>query len=260
MKIRFAQLADAQEITLLTKAGFTKELLSAMIYGCSGIDDFLKSQISIPLGIADTVYIVAESDGVVVGFVEFRIYVESIFLNYIGISPLIRQQGLASKLLRQAVLLVRNKHHKIMSLDVFSDNIVAKKWYEKLGFTAEFNTGWYKISQAINGDKDVEQAKVSGFTQARLCYKKFGFSQFTITTNSGSYAVGMLGQEWFRVTQIQLLSDAAALSCLNSIDSDRNILGLFRDTDQDKLPKDAVCFCRPIRMNTQLDTFEKNIF
>ena len=73
MKIRYAEPADATAIVSLTKAGFRQELLNAMIYGCNGIVEFLERQISIPLEITDTVYIVAEHDDVVVGFVEFKI-------------------------------------------------------------------------------------------------------------------------------------------------------------------------------------------
>jgi ribosomal protein S18 acetylase RimI-like enzyme len=260
MKIRYAEPADATAIVSLTKAGFRQELLNAMIYGCNGIVEFLERQISIPLEITETVYIVAEQDDVVVGFVEFKIYSESIFLNYIGTSPQFRHKGLALKLFDHAVLMVRTKHHKRITLDVFSDNVVAKSWYERLGFTAEYNSGWYRIVQSDVGEGDHQQGRVSGYSQSNLCYAEFGFSQFNITTADGHYGVGMLGQEWFRVTQLELLFDAAALSCLNLIDSNRVILGLFRETDQTKLPLGAVCFCRSIRMNIQIDRFGQNIF
>ncbi len=260
MKIRYAKSADAMAIVGLANAGFEKELLSAMIYGCSGIVRFIKRQISIPISIADTVFIVAENDGVVIGFVEFRVYLESIFLNYIGTSPIARNQGLATTLLGQSISMVRTKHHMKISLDVFSENIVAKNWYEKLGFIAEFKAGWYKVSQSDICENTNEEAKVSGYSQSSLCYNEFGFSQFTLTSGTGSYSVGMLGKEWFRVTQIELFSDVTALCSLNLIDSNRNILGLFKEIDQAKLPADAACFCRSIRMNIQLDIFEKNIF
>jgi ribosomal protein S18 acetylase RimI-like enzyme len=260
MEIRYAVPADAKAIVSLTEAGFRKELLNAMIYGCNGVTGFLERQISIPLEIADTVYIIAESDDVVVGFVEFRIYSDSVFLNYIGTSPQARHKGLATKLLGQGLLMVRTKHHKRMSLDVFRDNIVAQSWYEKLGFTAEYNAGWYKLAQEEIDDSNNLQGRVSGYSQSNLCYDEFGFSQFNITTAKGSYSVGMLGQEWFRVTQSELLFDASALFCLNSIDINRSILGLFKENEQAKLPSGAVCFCRSIRMNIELDMFEKNIF
>lgn len=259
MKIRYAEPADVKAIVSLAEAGFRRELLNAMIYGCNGIAGFLECQISIPLEIADTVYIVAESDGIVVGFVEIKIYSESIFLNYIGTSPHNRHKGVATKLLGCAVLMVRTKHHKRMTLDVFNENIIAKSWYEKLGFTEEYNAGWYKVVQAELGEGDNLKGRVSGYSQSNLCYDQFGFSQFNITTAEGHYGVGMLGQEWFRVTQFELLFDAAALSCLNLIDANRSILGLFKEADQAKLPRGTVCICRSIRMNIQLDIFEKNI-
>ena len=260
MKIRYAQPADALAIAGLTKLGFKQELLSAMIYGCDGIVSFLERQISIPIQIADTVFIVAENDGVVIGFVEFRIYYKSFFLNYIGISPQARKQGLATNLLGQAALMVRTKHHKKLSLDVFSDNVAANNWYEKLGFIAEFKAGWYKISQSDICEGINEEAKVSGYSQSSLCYNEFGFSQFTLTSAIGTYSIGMLGKDWFKVSQIELFSDASALYTLYLIDSSRSILGLFKENDHAKLPEGAVCFCRSIRMNIQLETFEKNIF
>ena len=260
MKIRYAEPSDAKVIVSLTVSGFRKELLNAMIYGCNGIVNFLERQISIPLNMSDTIYIVAEIDEIVVGFVEFKIYPENIFLNYIGTSKQVQHKGLATKLLGKSVSMVRTKYHKRMILDVFSDNVVAKYWYKKLGFTEEYNAGWYKILQKELDEGDFLQGKVSGFSQSNCCYDEFGFSHFNITTAAGNYNVGMLGEEWFRVTEIELLFDYAALSCLNSIDSSRSILGLFNEIDQSKIPVDAVCFCRSIRMSIPLDMFERNIF
>lgn len=260
MKIRYADPADATAIVSLAKAGFRQELLNAMIYSCSGIVEFVERQISIPQEFTDTVYIVAESNKIVVGFVEFKIYSESIFLNYIGTSPEFRHKGLGLKLFGESVLMIRTEYHKSISLDVFSDNVVARSWYERLGFAQEYNLGWYRILQPNRCEADHQQGRVSGYSQSKLCYEKFGFSHFNVATAKGEYAIGMLGQEWFRVTQSQVLFDGAALSCLNLIDSNRVILGLFKEKDLSQFPLSADCFCHSIRMNIQLDRFSKNTF
>jgi ribosomal protein S18 acetylase RimI-like enzyme len=257
MVIRFANCQDSHGIAALAGSGFKDEISGAIIYGADGIEAYLKSQISIESNINDSVYIVAENDNKIVGFVEFRNGFDCLFLNFIGISSLSRNKGVAKKLLKQAVIMSRSINHKKISLDVFSDNEIARKWYMNLGFIPEYTTNWYRIKQTVKFTDFV--AKVSGFSQSKICYSSFGFSQFTLNTIADTYSIGFLGDKWFRVTQPEILIDVDALACLNSIDPNRHILGLFRDDINQVLPSNSELFCSSIRMSLEIGIFEKNI-
>jgi ribosomal protein S18 acetylase RimI-like enzyme len=257
MVIRFANCQDAHGIAALAASGFKDEVSGAMIYGADGIENYLKSQLSIESNINDSVYIVAEDVNVIVGFVEFKNGFDCLFLNFIGISSLLRNKGIAKKLLKQSFFMARSINHKKISLDVFSDNQIAKNWYVNLGFTPEYTTNWYKIKQ-IEKCRDFI-ARVSGYSQSKICYSNFGFSQFTLNTVANTYSIGVLGGKWFRVTQPEFLNDKDGLACLSSIDPNRYILGLFRDDIQQVLPSHSVLFCSSIRMNLEIEAFEKNI-
>lgn len=257
MIIRFANCLDAHGIAVLVGSGFKDEISGAMIYGADGIETYLKSQLSIASNINDSVYIVAEDVNTIIGFVEFRNGFDYLFLNFIGISSLSQNKGVAKKLLRQAVVMASSINHRRISLDVFDDNEIAKSWYINLGFTPEYITNWYRIKQTVKCTDFI--AKVSGYSQSQICYSSFGFSQFTVNTIADTYSVGLLGNKWFRVSQPEILNDVDALACLNSIDPNRYILGLFRVDIHQNLPSNGVLFCSSIRMSLDIESFEKNI-
>jgi len=248
--IRLASCIDAPKIVSLVRKSFNSRILNAMIYGCAGITQYLKSQISIPSGLSDTVYVVAESGGVIVGCVELRLLGDTIFLNYICTSRKMRNKGLGKKLLKKAVLIVKCRNHRRMALDVFADNHVAKQWYSKLGFARNYTTGWYSFPVVYK--KTGLVGKVSGFPQADLCHARFGFSQFSVHASKNSYSVGRLGNDWFRVTQKEILQDAEAVNTLAKLDARRKILGLFCVSKGQTLPRGADVLCESERMTVDL--------
>lgn len=255
-RIRPANASDSDQIVGLIRDSFDKEILSAMLYGCKGIGPYIQEQISIPDDLSDTRYFVAEDADSISGCTELRLLKDTIFLNYICTSQQKREKGLGNKMLYQAIEYVRNNAHSKMSLDVFVDNTVARQWYEKLGFRAEYRIDWWKIPFVADSSMP---GKVSGYPQATKCYNEWGFSQFTAMTQAGSYTVGCLGPSWFRVTDPALLSDKSALSCLKTLDPDRMILGLFRDDGSFTVPDNAKKFCVSARMTIALDELFQNL-
>ena len=257
IKIRYAEKRDVCRIIEIVKQGFDNILLDAMIYGCKGIDKYLSYQFELPQSLSDKVYIVAENSDGVMGFVEFRIYPDTLFLNYIGIDKSSRKNSLASYLLNQSELMIRKKCHKKMQLDVFFDNQIAKNWYEKIGFTSITSSNWLSVS--FEAESKLKNAKISDFPQAILCSEKFGFSEFLLSTPIRTYNIGLLGDKWFRVTQSQIFHDSDALSGLKKLSDTRKILALCNDEDLDNIPSHAEHFCRPIRMSISLDKLEREM-
>jgi len=257
MIIRPACENDADLIVKLIQQSFDKNMLNSMIYGCHGMGSYVRRCISIPETIADTFYVVAEDAGHIVGCIELRFIGRIVFLNYICTSACIRTKGLGRELLRKSIQMINPSSYDKMNLDVFHDNLVAKSWYEKLGFTCEYSTNWWSIP-FIAGER-VDAGKISGLAQAEVCQSEFGFSQFSLNTAMASYVVGRLGRDWFRICQESLLTDEQALATLGLLDPDRKILGLFNESANLDFLEAAKPFCRSARMTVGLDLLIHNL-
>lgn len=222
--IRLANANDADGIAQLMKDGYDPKMLAVTIYGCEGIARYLETQLTLPLELMDAQYVVAARDDDILGFIEFKLIRNAIFLNYICTSPETRGTGLAARMLYEGTRLARDEEHSTMYLDVFHDNTNALSWYRKVGFSPTTQSAWWRIPvQRASGRK----GRVSGHAQAEVCHAAYGFSNITLTTSQRSYLVGKLGTEWFKTNQPCLLSDDEALASLATLDPRREILGLL---------------------------------
>jgi hypothetical protein len=75
-----------------------------------------------------------------------------------------------------------------------------------------------------------------GWPQARACFDRFGFGQFRLTTLSGSYEVGLMCDNWFRVTKADMLADLSAMTSLGRLDPSRRILAIISDKQMPRHP------------------------
>jgi GNAT superfamily N-acetyltransferase len=257
MLIRPAIDTDSEFIVQLIQQSFDAHILDAMIYGCHGIENYVRACILAPDKITDTVYFVAENDHRIVGCIELRLIGKVIFLNYICTEKKIRHKGLGSELLRKAIQLIGTTSYDKMSLDVFHDNLVAKTWYEKLGFISEYDTVWWSIPMVDH--PNAVKGKISGIAHANVSLREFGFSQFSLSTETTSYNVGKMGCDWFRISQEGLLNDDQALATLYQLEPARKILGLFRENAMLPSLERAKLFCRSARMSANLDSLLINL-
>ena len=257
MLIRPAVATDAHFIVQLIQQSFDPQMLKAMVYGCYGIDSYVKHCILTHENLSDRVYVVAEEDDRVVGCIELRLIGETVFLNYICTHANVCHKGLGRALLREAIQLIGPSSYKKMSLDVFHDNLVAESWYERLGFTGEYDIIWWSIPIPVC--EIVAPGKISGIAQAAVCQREFGFSQFSLNTTTASYSVGRLGSDWYRIFQEVLLNDNQALSTLHKLESGRRILGLFRDNVTAHLLDKGTAFARSVRMTVDIDLLLANL-
>ena len=60
---------------------------------------------------------------------------DTFYIEALAVSPAVRHQGLAGKLIRQAQHYAQNHGYKQLALDVASNNLPAQKLYQKYGFT-----------------------------------------------------------------------------------------------------------------------------
>jgi predicted GNAT family acetyltransferase len=199
-----------------------------MIYGCAGITAYIEELIvASPQGV-DTAYTVAEQDRRIVGCVEMRLLSNALFLNCISISPEVRSHGIGRALL-SASLKRAHRHRLELHLDVIERNTAAREWYRRLGFEELGVTHWWSLPLPV--ETPPAFYSLSGYPQAEICQKAFGFSQFTLSTETGSYAVGRIAERWFRTTQSRLLNDSSARAGLAQIDARRRLLALLNEGD-----------------------------
>lgn len=222
---------DARGIVEVVRSGFDPALIELMIYGAPAAERFIRDQIAARGLGADTVYTVAAAAGEVVGCVEMRRLPDGLFLNYISVRPEARARGLGRALLRHALDPDGQGEAVSIRLDVLEHNWPARGWYDHLGFRREDATDWWELppSPPPSSSAGPPAALLTGYPQAQACHERFGLSQFTVITPSGSHAVGRLGAAWFRLTRAEALTDPDLGRALNRIDPARRVLALLRE-------------------------------
>ena len=226
-RIRAAEVADVPQIVELLRQGFPADLLGYTIFGCRGIGVFLEDAIrlsGVPAG--GRFFVFTERDEVL-AFAEIRWTLERLFLNQIFVRADSQKQGIGSRLLLEAIDRSRRLGQPTISLDVFTENRVARQWYESMGFSALEERVW--LVAPLGGVEAGEDCSwfVSGLSEADRLHAVFGFSEFSLTTPTETYRVGRLGDDLFRSTDAQLPLDQSAWAALARIDPRRDFLGVF---------------------------------
>ena len=253
-----AREEHATEIVTVMRSGLAETVINATIYGCSGIAEFIRYQISVPHKLSDTVYTVALAGQRVLGCVELRCFPHALFLNYISVLPQFRKKGLGRQLLTAAIKHANLQARANMLLDVLEDNAIAKSWYERLGFRHEHAINWWDV-RLENTEQRIDSF-VSGSPECEVCQRAFGFSHFRVVTSAGEYIIGRLGQDWFRVTQPEAIEDRTLMGTLARLDSDRHVLVI---THEDRTPRVRMECGRHIarfrRMSVDLSMLRDNL-
>lgn len=259
IKIRPAQITDAEEIVDVMQSSFEPRILRLTIYKCSGIAEYVRHQVTIGHSCCDTRHIVALVDDRIAGCIELRSAPgEVVFLNYIGVRARYRGNGIGKKLLQAAVSsLARSDCHEFR-LDVLEDNHVATSWYERLGLEYGDTTEWWSVP--INYRHNSPEALLVGYPQAEVCQKAFGFSQFTVFTTNGRHVVGRLGEDWFRLTDSVSLADSGLIAALARLDPNRHLLALIPEHRIQTVTRErAHLLVRLRQMSVGLETVMKNL-
>lgn len=98
---------------------------------------------------------VAEEKDTIVGFIDFWITFDSGCINQIAVLPGLRQKGIASIMMQDALGRLAGQGVKNVTLEVRTHNANAIKLYEKFGFTARL----IKKAYYDNGDDAVYMEK-----------------------------------------------------------------------------------------------------
>lgn len=227
IQIRLAEPTDAVQIVDLFSGGFRPDLVRLLIYGCKGAAEYIRMQLAPAVPTTESIYIVAQVSGRIIGAAELRRQSNRLLLNYIAVQPGCRGQSVGAILFSAAVRMSGVNSGQI-ELDVLHDNVAALRWYSRLGFTTRTSAEFIEL--APPGEVDEEPAYVSGLAQADLCQERFSFSQFNLITGKGTFSVGRIGDTWFRLTDLAAVRNPTVFAALNLLDPGRRIFAVVPES------------------------------
>jgi ribosomal protein S18 acetylase RimI-like enzyme len=253
-QIRTAEVGDVPQIVEILRQGFPAHLLPYTIFGAVGIGAFLEHAIRDSNVHAGGPFVVSTQGDELAGFAEIRSTADALFLNHIFVRADYQKRGVGSRLLSTAIDLTRGPEHTTICLDVMAENGVARSWYKSVGFSPLAERVWIvrPILEVEAGGNCSWSA--DGLPQADRNHAVFGFSEFSLTTATGTYRVGRLGDDLFRTTDAKLWLDRSASMALGMIDPRRELLGVFDAQPADELDLGG-CHVKAlsIRMSASVD-------
>jgi GNAT superfamily N-acetyltransferase len=254
MTFEKAHPGDAAAILRIFKATYPPDLLPLLPLGCSGAQNFLEDSISTKVPNPDTFFLVARDkldkpDKSIKAFVESRLGLSSLFINWIHVAPEAQGKKLGSELLRFAIQTFCCECNHSISLDVAESNTRARAWYQRLGFADQHTTDWRLFTLHAGDYPPKFLVSVNAFDERM--HKTYGFSTRKIFTMFGNFSIGVLGERYFRSTDPEDLNRAAILQ---AIDPDRELLMITS-----KPVNGGRIVNRLVRMSGEAQTILKNL-
>jgi len=220
--MRIAVASDAPRIVKLVSRAFDSSFIDRSIYCAHGIQEFLKRQIHFQTLGGESRFFVAERLSTIVAMVEIRRLPEMCFINMVAVDPSIQGQGIGRAILQYALGFDTSSVE--LGLDVRVQESRVRDWYIRWGLSCTTSCNWWSLPQRKS---EKSWFTLKGMPQAMSLYEIFGFCQFKVVTDCGQYNVGMLGTNWFRIDDVQALTDAGLTSALAEVDSSRKVLAVL---------------------------------
>jgi len=249
--VRKAKQEDSESIVKILLDGIGERLAAYTIYSAQGVTAYVRAQIK-SCNLGTSCFFVSENDSGIIGFAEFKFFGSEIFLNNIYVSEQGRGAGIGKVLLNAGLVMAQEKNMCEIVLDVFKHNINALNWYRKLGFKSREEFSWLVIDQ--NPSRDSKWFKILNLPFAECVCSEFGFATLDISTELDSYSVGILNDNFYRVTSPEVLQDQTLLAGLKLLDSSKKILFIGNDSSLPDLEENSyvkVATC--LRMAANVD-------
>lgn len=93
---------------------------------------------------------VLKINNVLSGFIHFKLFEDTIFLNNICLNESCQGKGIGKHFLKESLNLSYDGSQKIFELDVFLSNHKALKWYLSLGLEIQKKSTWKSIARDSN--------------------------------------------------------------------------------------------------------------
>jgi hypothetical protein len=108
---------------------------------------------------------------------------------------------------------------------------------------------WLDLPLHLTGRVDSDDWRAEYLEHADEEHQEMGFSRFQLRTTRAAYAIGRLGNRWYRYGGFDLLADPTALNALVALDPSRRLLCIGR---ADKAPREQVKWGQVITRNTRM--------
>ena len=257
---RQAETRDAEAFVALIRRAFAPERIGLTIYGAPGIATFIADQLESRSAQSARRYMVAEAESRIVGAAELTTSDAEVFLGYIAVDETLRSRRIATKLLAASIAAVRRSTQTQFVLDVFSDNVVARRWYEGLGMApdARPSSDWWQLPLAAP-DSLSSLLATEPLDESDERYARYGFSEIVVLSDAKRYTIGLLGDRYFRCTNAAAVFDAALIRTLGAIDSSRQLLIHSLDPALDLERLGARRLFSSVRLRAPLDEIERRL-
>ncbi len=217
--IRPALPDDSTTIAAVVRAASSPFMRETTVLGGLGLDRFLRDQMTAE---SANRFLVAEVEGHVVGMSAWRYEGEYLFLNHLFVHPSAQGRRVGTLLWARGMAVMARAGIHRLSVDVYEDNVRAEAWYRSLALEPVATR--LLMAVPLTEVRDERSEWTSTYLgEADEAYGRYGFSQFTLTTQRAAYTIGRLGQSYFRCTAA-LMEDAVALAALHRLDPHRRVL------------------------------------
>lgn len=205
--------ADLSVVGALVLGSFDSRLTPFMVATQHGWTDFVRVALDHPRHFPSQHLRVAELDGTVVGFADFRTPGDgSGFLSYICVAPAARGRGIARALFRDCVRETGDLH--TVALDVFEDNEPARAMYVGMGFEAGDVQVWWQSPIRAEAAEAAEPVALAGLPVALAALDTYGFCEVSGTRAGQPVRFGRLGSSVLRLFSAEDFEDAPLAAAL----------------------------------------------
>jgi GNAT superfamily N-acetyltransferase len=199
----------------------SESVLPLTVFGAHGIASYLDDQFSDQSG-GNAEFLIASRDDTLLGAEELRHRQGLAFINHIYVHPEYQGRGIGGQLILNALRRAGTAATNDLALDVEVDNHVAIGWYGRLGLEIAYEHAiWsYDLAGCDVGTDDLVLASAQQQSQ----FARYGFCRIQLRSASRAFEVGLLGQDYYKTSDSQLLQDTTALSALRAYDPRRQLL------------------------------------
>lgn len=219
--LRPARAEDSKAVAVLMREGVSEQVRRITILGSPYLARFIADELTRN---KNEEYVVCTVQEQVVGMCVWRQTDTVLHLNHLYLAQNVRGQGLGTALILDGVSRIRRAAQLTLSTDVFFDTPRTQAWYRSLSMRSEKHVHWIQTPLPLSTSNGERRCTISGLEEAATDHLRYGFSHVTLTTNSGSYQVGRLGPDLFRVSTFAILQDPAALQALARFDAERQLI------------------------------------
>jgi ribosomal protein S18 acetylase RimI-like enzyme len=223
VKVRRAVPGEGRIVARQLRASLPPAFVPFTIWGSVNAGAWVETHLTMPQDPASSMYyLLITPGGEPAGVTEFRSVLGNAFWNHVGISQAYRGRGYGHLLLEHALddFLALHSAEQVL-IDVDPSNVVSYAWVRRrLGFAPCGETCW-QLGEIKR--QTVRAGAVLALADADAMHRQFGFSRLRIETRKGTYDVGRLDRDYFRLDE-QAWNDPGVHAALHQLDATRRIL------------------------------------